>query len=191
MLNDYSCVRLENAFDFDLERFSSRDSQMNKWLRGKALEYQESGFASVWILTPCSGDTGVVAGFFTLSNTKITRSDVPRKQRVSSSTTSLQEIPASLIGKFAVDQEFKGGDVSDILMFWAQKKTCEAAESVGSSYLVVELRGEDSSRQKLSELYENKFGFFPLNRHGEGRLPALAKHLKDVRMELSQIEESQ
>lgn len=48
----YRCVRLENAFKFDLEAFSSRDEQMNKCLHSKALDYQESGFASVWVLTP-------------------------------------------------------------------------------------------------------------------------------------------
>lgn len=185
----YKCVRLENAFEFDLEGFSSRDTQMNEWLSNKALEYQESGLTSVWILTPCSGDTGVVAGFFTLSNTNLTRAEVPKKKRTAANTTPLEKVPATLIGKFAVDKELQGLKVSDILMFWAEKKACEAAASVGSSYLVVELRDEEPSRGKLSNFYKDRFHFFSLHPGGAGRLPALARHLKDVRAELDEFEE--
>lgn len=186
----YRCVRLENAFEFDLEGFSSRDMQMNEWLSNTAVKYQESGLASVWILTPCSGDTGVVAGFFTLSNTTLIRTEIPKKQRAASNATSLKKVPATLIGKFAVDQELQGRGVSDILMFWAKKRACEAAASVGSSYLVVELRDEEPSRGKLSKFYKERFGFFSLNSGDAGRLPALATHLKDARAELDKIEES-
>lgn len=186
----YKCVRLENAFEYALEEFSSRDTQMNNWLSNKALEYQESGLASVWILTPCSGDTGVVAGFFTLSNTTLDRTEVPKKKRKAANSTSLEMVPATLIGKFAVDKELQGQGVSDILMFWAQKRACEAAASVASSYLVVELRDEEPSRGKLSKFYKESFGFFSLNRSESGRLPGLARHLKDVRADFDKFEAS-
>ena len=138
-------------------------------------------YSSFWVYRSC-------IWVFTLSNTKILREKVPRKKRAgSNAAASLSEIPATLIGKFAVDRSLHGGSISDLLMLWAQRKACEAAEHVGSSYLVVELRGEAESIAFLRQYYIDRFKFFPLNRGEPLRLQALAKRLEDVRSELDLI----
>ena len=180
-LGDFSCELLEDQFSFDLERFASRDLGMNAWLADHALDYVNHGYARVWVLTPTKGDTGVVAGFFALSNFEILRGDVPKRllQDCNGKTLS-HRVPATLLGKFAVAKEFEGSGVSDILMYWVSAKVLEASKIAASKLLVVELRENDQTRNFLDNYYQSRFGFSTLARAKDGISDSLARPIDDI-----------
>lgn len=184
----FRCEILEDQFSFDLERFASRDPGMNAWLANHALDYVNHGYARVWVLTPTRGDTGVVAGFFALSNFEILRGDVPRGllQEGGGKTLS-QRIPATLLGKFAVAREFEGSGVSDILMYWVNAKVLEASKIAASKFLVVELRDSDQTCNFLDNYYQTRFGFSTLARAEDGISDSLARSVDDIAADLEKI----
>ena len=187
-LDDFSCELLEDQLSYDLERFASRDLGMNAWLADHALDYVNHGYARVWVLTPTKGDTGVVAGFFALSNFEILRGDVPRGllQEGGGKTLS-QRIPATLLGKFAVAREFEGSGVSDILMYWVNTRVLEASRIAASKFLVVELRDSDQTRNFLDNYYQTRFGFSTLARAEDGISDSLARSVDDIAADLEKF----
>lgn len=162
---------------------------MNRWLANQALSYHQNNLSRVWILTPTQGDTGVVAGYFTLSSSQLVKTQFSKKQRVRGGGVPQPErVPATLIGKFAVDREYQGTGLADWMMYQAYLRFIESATAAASQFLTVELRNEDKTLTYLRDFYRKRFGFQELTGDDAPQgLVVMAKRADEIAEEVSQI----
>lgn len=97
-------------------------------------------------------DNSILKGYYTLSTFSIECKDILEEHRLKL-PRSYNEIPCVLIGRLAVDSDFKGKGIGKILMIDAIKRSVALANTVGLYAIVVEPLDE-----KVKEFY-SKFGF--------------------------------
>lgn len=155
------------------------ENVLGKWLIDKALEYQERNQSKVWVLGK-SDDNSSVCGYFTLSSFQIVGAQIPRKQRDSIAEGVLH--PAQLLGKFAIDQDYQGTDLSETLIYHVMKTYLHIADYTGTRYLALH------AQNKRLEVYYQKLGFetFALVEITNGNsCPLMAMTTERIRQTLS------
>ena len=107
----------------------------------------------------------IVKGFYTLSNDNIPF-DVLPKELSKKLPKSYETLPASLIGRLAVDSRFKGQGYGELLLLDALKRCLDVSEkSIGSMAIVV-----DPIDKNAFNFYK-KYGFILLPDSGRMFLP--------------------
>lgn len=165
-----------------------RDEDMNQWFVTKAMKWQDEDMCAVWVLSPAN-DAETVLGFFTLSAHQIVPSNVDKKHRAASNVNKAwvnnlqQPLPAQLLGKFALDKEYQGKTLGQILMACVYAKHVEAAEVAGAKFLVLDVQ-EDG----LAAYYRTRFGFERSSRAGE--MAQMYRPTSVIREELGEVLES-
>lgn len=96
---------------------------------------------------------GVVVAYFTLSSYLVLRESLPKQQG------EWREIPALLLGKFALDRSLQGEGLARALIADAIREAVRAASIAGARLLVV-----DAISVEAAAIYE-RFGF---SRVGDG-----------------------
>jgi GNAT superfamily N-acetyltransferase len=119
-------------------------------------------------LTVCfilANEDNVVQGYYTLSNAGIPLDELPEDLR-KKYPKSYRNLPATLLGRLAVDQSFKGRGLGALLLMDALKRSFEiSTTNIGSMAVLVDPLDDDSVR-----FYE-KFGFIALPDSGKMFLP--------------------
>ena len=111
---------------------------VDDWVRIHAHRAEEQGTAVPYV-TRCDG---VVAGIYTLCPYSVKRSDVPGgwlKRNVP------EQIPAILLGMFAVDERFWGMGLGAQLLKDAVRRAASAAQIIGGRALLVEPANGDAT----------------------------------------------
>lgn len=75
----------------------------------------------------CNADTGVIAGYVSLSAAQIERAHLPKAAQ----RNRPDPIPALLLGQLAVDQGYQGRGCARSLMFFALKTAVRFAREIG------------------------------------------------------------
>lgn len=75
-----------------------------------------------------------IVGFYTLSSTLVVKPDLP--PAIGKRLT--QEVPATLLGRLAVDREAQGSGLGSALLVHALRQAAQAAELVASHLVVVD-----------------------------------------------------
>ncbi|MDH7463915.1 GNAT family N-acetyltransferase [Chitinophagaceae bacterium 26-R-25] len=101
-------------------------------------------------------DDNVVNGYYTLSNTAIPMSDAPEEIR-SKMPRAYTDLPATLLGRLAVDNSCKGQGMGASLLMDALKRSYEISKLVASHAVVV-----DPIDQNAIAFYK-KYGFVMLD----------------------------
>jgi len=99
--------------------------------------------------------TGLIKGYYTLSSNSIPLEIVPEnyKKQLPDSDSS---IPATLLGRLAVDSRFKGLGIGKMLLIDALSRSYEISKSIGSFAVVVDPLDE------VVEKFYFKYGFILL-----------------------------
>lgn len=106
-----------------------------------------------------------VKGYYTLSSTSIPREILPG-EIIRKLPVSYHNLPASLLGRLAVDNAFKGHRIGETLLVDALLRSYEAASnSVGSMAVIVD--PIDSNAEK----FYKKYGFVLLPASGKMFIP--------------------
>jgi predicted GNAT family N-acyltransferase len=106
-----------------------------------------------------------IKGFYTLSSDNVPHDELPEDIKRSLSR-GYQNLPATLLGRLAVDNKFKGQGIGRILLFDALKRAYYVSqESIGSMAVVVD------PLDKEAENFYRKFGFIQLPDSGRMFLP--------------------
>lgn len=162
----YTIMPLSDDHNFFLGYFDcGHDPRLNKWLTDFAKRYHDSGLCRVWLHVPVDDPTNII-GYFTLSATTAMKRDIPVKGL--GVPGQMREIPAVLLGKFAVDKNFQGGRASAEMMRHVFASHLEVAGLIGAVVLILHTR-----HPKLQEFYK-KFGFKSARRVSEG--PVAQQH---------------
>jgi predicted GNAT family N-acyltransferase len=133
------------AFDCGVEA-------LDRYIREQAGQDAKKKIAATFILV---GDVPTtIAGYFTLSSTSINVGELP--EHIAKKLPRYPLMPATLIGRLAVDRKSQGKGYGEILLVDALKRSLISTQQIGSAAVVV-----DAKNDKAKAFYEH-FQFIPL-----------------------------
>lgn len=126
-------------------RFDCGVDGLNSWLRTLALRNHRVGGSRTFV---SMADDGTIAGYYSLSAFSVVRA------LAGGEAAGLPDpIPATLIGRLAVDQRFAGQGLGASLLQDAARRAVDVSLQIGSAAIVVHTRDES-----VVPFYE-RFGF--------------------------------
>lgn len=140
----------------DRPAFSCGEPTLDAYLRKQAGQQSRQNIAQVFVLVDAHTPERIM-GYYTLSNYAIQLTELP-----DSITKKLPRYPligATLLGRLAVDDTFKGQGWGEALLFHALEKAFEASQQVASWAVVVDAKHEPAKR-----FYE-RYGFIATVTH--------------------------
>lgn len=109
-------------------------------------------------------ETQLVKGYYSLANFGIPAELLPPDTQ-KKLPGPYKTIPATLLGRLAVDNRFQGQGIGGLLLVDALKRSFEVAKSMGSFAVIVD------PIDKSAEDFYNKYGFIKLPDSGKMFLP--------------------
>lgn len=131
--------------DLDISSFDSGVSQLDEWLKRRAIRNEQSGASRTYVI--CAG--GRVVGYYALANGAVTHVEVARRIR----RNMPDPIPVMVLGRLAIDRAYHGRGVGAALLRDAILRTLQAAEIAGIRAILVHAISEDAKK-----FYE-RYGF--------------------------------
>ena len=145
----------------DREDFSCGNAQLDLYLKRQVSQDIKRKLTACFVLP--AQDNSII-GFYTLSSDSIPAEQLPEGFRKKMPKNYLN-LPATLLGRLAVDDRFKGRGYGRLLLVDALKRSSEASAAVGSMAVVV-----DPLDQNAVDFYSG-FGFINLPDSGRMFLP--------------------
>lgn len=142
--------------------FSCGEEMLDNYLKRQASQDVRKKLAACFVLTV--KETNVIKGYYTLSNNSIPQELIPEDLR-KHFPKSYHSIPATLLGRLAVDKNFKGQRIGELLLVDALKKSYEISKVIGSYAVVTDPINESA------ENFYFKYGFQKLPDSGKMFLP--------------------
>ena len=118
----------------DRSPFSSGDETLDHYLKHQATQEMRRKVAAVFVLV--GDDDPVVKAYYTLSATTIILSDLPKQ--LQKKFPKYPSLPATLIGRLAVDQNTQGSGLGKFLLVDALSKAWRHAQNIASMAVVVD-----------------------------------------------------
>jgi predicted GNAT family N-acyltransferase len=146
------------------ENFDCGILLLNQYLHMQAKQDVKRKLSACFILADADN---IVKGYYTLSSTSIKRETLP-EQIIKKLPPTYYNLPATLLGRLAVDNKFKGQKIGALLLIDALKKCYESSlTSIGSMCVIV-----DPIDDNATQFYK-KFGFVLLPDSGKMFIPML------------------
>lgn len=144
------------------QHFSCGKSILDDYIKIQARQDIKRKLATCFVLTKVDN---TVIGFYTLSNTSIERKILP-ENIIKKLPPSYKNLPATLLGRLAVDQNYFGKKLGEFLLIDAIKKSTTVAKlSIGSMALIVDPIDESAIA------FYTKYGFILLPDSGKMFIP--------------------
>jgi len=140
----------------DRAAFSCEHERLNNYLKQQASQDIRRRVAAVYVLTP---DGKTVAGYYTLSQYTIDAGALPEEVGRRLRVPKYDKLPATLLGRLARSQQFRGTGLGELLLMGALQKALEHSRNIASLAVVV-----DAKDQKAAEFYRG-YGFIDLPDH--------------------------
>ena len=115
--------------------FSSGNASLDRYLKEQAGQDLRRGCATPFILTPRRGDTAVL-GYYTLSSYGIDVGDLPSS--VAKRLPRYPLIPATLLGRLAVDRRYQRQGIGEFLLMDALHRALEQSAEIAAAAVVVD-----------------------------------------------------
>ncbi len=133
------------AFDCGVEA-------LGRYIREQAGQDTKKKIAATFVLV---GDApATIAGYYTLSSTSVNVGELP--EHIAKKLPRYPLMPATLIGRLAVDRNYQGKGHGEILLVDALRRSLISTKQIGSVAVVV-----DAKDDKAKAFYEH-FQFIPL-----------------------------
>jgi ribosomal protein S18 acetylase RimI-like enzyme len=146
----------------DREAFSCGIEPLDRYFRTQASQDSRRRFAYCFVLVIPGGN---VAGYYTLSATSILLTDLP--QTLIKKLPRYPVVPATLMGRLAVDQKYRGKKFGESLLFDAYSRTLRS--DIASFAFVVDPKDENAR-----SFYE-RYGFTPLPSAGRRMFKSMSE----------------
>ncbi len=137
----------------DKNSFDCGKHQLNDYLIKQAKQDLKRRLSVCFVLV---GQSNKVIGYYTLSNASVPREQIPEeiKRKMPESYISL---PATLLGRLAVDVVSSGKKLGELLLIDALKRSYQVSlTSVGSMAIIVD------PLDRNAEFFYSKYGFIKL-----------------------------
>jgi GNAT superfamily N-acetyltransferase len=131
--------KVEPLLDHDRAAFSCGVESLDEYFARRASQDVKRNLAAVFVMIEAANPRRPI-GYFTLSNRQIDIGDLP--PGLQKKVGRYKHVPATLIGRLAVDKEFKGKKLGEALLIEALKLAYENRKQVGSFGVLVEAEEE-------------------------------------------------
>jgi ribosomal protein S18 acetylase RimI-like enzyme len=123
---------------YDLrKKFDSGESSLNNYLQNHARQSDKQNISRPWILI--DDKNNLIAGFITLSNTSIEKMEI-----VDQFKTNINPVPSLLIGRLAIDLNYRKQGLGEKLLMFAFEKAREINKISALQAIVVDTLNEDA-----------------------------------------------
>lgn len=109
--------------------------------------------AIVYVLVPASAATSI-AGYYSVSSTAVRLADLPETTRNHLPRYPL--VPATLLGRLAVDREYRGKGPGERLLIDALRRSLTASRTVASVAVIVD------AKDQTGAAFYTRYGFLTL-----------------------------
>ncbi len=133
------------------EAFTCSSEPLQRYLRNQAKQDARKQTAVVYVLTP---DGRTIAGYYTLSQFSIKLHDIPPD--TARRLAKYPDVPATLIGRLAVDDKYRGQRLGEKLLLDALHRCLLHSRQIASCTVVV-----DAKDAEAKSFYQ-KYGFLKL-----------------------------
>ena len=133
----------------DRSVFSCGNDALDTYLKKRASQEAKKKIATTFVMV--GNQPSEIIGYYTLSATSILLDDLPDK--ISKKLPRYPQVPATLLGRLAIDRRHQGRGYGEILILDALRRSLNAA-TVVASYAVVVAAIDEHARS----LYEH-YGF--------------------------------
>ena len=140
----------------DRAAFSCGQERLDVYLKQQASQDVRKRVAAVYVLTP---DGKTVARYYTLSQYSVHAGELPEELARKLRLPKYDKLPATLLGRLARDQQFRGYGLGEILLMGALKRALEHSRNIASVAVVV-----DAKDDKAAKFYRS-YGFIDLPDH--------------------------
>jgi len=145
--------------------FSCEHKALADYIKQQASQDVKKHVAAVFALTP---DGTTIAGYYTLSQYGVDAGDVPRQVFEQLKIPKYPRLPATLIGRLARHDEFRGQGVGELLLMDALRKALDASRTIASIAIVVDAKDDAAVR------FYKKYGFIEMPDHPDRLLLPMA-----------------
>ena len=121
-----------------VSRFNCAEPVLNDWLRRRALQNQQSGASSTYVVL----DKMRVAGYYSLAAGSVARETAPGRVRRNVPDT----VPVVVLGRLAIDQDYQGQGLGRALLRDAILRILQAADIIGVRAILVHALSEEAKR---------------------------------------------
>lgn len=133
----------------DRAAFSCGIEPLDRYFKTQARQDVDRKAAAAFVIV--DQETDKVAGFYTLAATAVPLKDLP--DVVSKKLPRYPLVPATLLGRLAVDKSYRGRKVGEFLLLDALRRSFDQSKQVASTAVVVDAKSE------VSLSFYLKFGF--------------------------------
>ena len=133
----------------DRAAFSCGIEPLDRYFKTQAR--QDVGKKAAAAFVTVDQETSRVAGFYTLAATAVPLRDLP--DVISKKLPRYPLVPATLLGRLAVDESYRGRKLGEFLLLDALRRSLDQSKQVGSTAVVVDAKNEAALSFYL------KFGF--------------------------------
>ena len=124
--------------EHDLSAFDCDEPVLNDWLRRRALQNQQSGASSTYVVL----DKNRVVGYYSLAAGSVARETAPGRVR----RNVPDPVPVVVVGRLAVDPSFQGQGLGRALLRDAVLRILQAADIIGVRAVLVHALSEQAKR---------------------------------------------
>jgi GNAT superfamily N-acetyltransferase len=120
--------------------FSCGVEALDRYFRERARREMDQRIATVWVLR--DGEKQRIAGFYSLSALAVERADLP--QTFTHRMARYEVYPATLIGRLAVDLDYRRQRIGGRLLLDALARSLAASREVASVAVVTEAKSQEA-----------------------------------------------
>jgi len=122
----------------DVSKFDCGAPGLNDWLRRRALQNQQSGASSTYVVL----DKIRVVGYYSLGAGSVARETATGRVR----RNAPDPVPVVVLGRLAVDRDFQGEGLGRVLLRDAILRTLQASDIIGVRAILVHALSEQAKR---------------------------------------------
>jgi len=135
--------------------FSCGEDSLDNYFQQQAGQDSRKRVSAIYVLRDLELEK--IAGFYTLSATNIELTNLP--EPLQKKLPSYPRIPATLLGRLAIDKTYQKNSLGEILLIDALKRSYKASIGVASFAVVVDAINENAKN------FYKKYGFSDLHRN--------------------------
>jgi ribosomal protein S18 acetylase RimI-like enzyme len=135
----------------DRAAFSCGVAPLDKYLHTQASQDMKKNLAAVYVLT---ADSKTIAGYYTLSAYSVGLDKIP--EEIARKLTRMPEVPATLVGRLARSNAFRGQGIGEILLIDALKRSLANSKHVASWTVMVDAKDANAVA------FYKKYGFMDI-----------------------------
>ncbi len=143
------------ASHHERSRFRCGADALDRYLQQQAGQDARRRVASPYVLVQAKDR--VITGFYTLANAGLNLTDLPPE--LAKKLPRYPQLPATLLGRLAVDLEHRGRGLGEFLLLDALRRSLHSSETTAAYAVVVDAKDDSAAK------FYRTFGFLPLVGH--------------------------